>query len=130
MNKTHKDRAKELIMDRHNSARKAFMGWLGRSVLLCITAVPTLAIVFILFFILKESMPFFDNLGYVKEFFTSTNWAPSKEAPHFGALSIFYGTAMVTIGSCAIAVPLGITVAVCLSEIVSPRIAQTFKPII
>lgn len=130
MNKTHKDRAKELIMDRHNSARKAFMGWLGRSVLLCITAVPTLAIVFILFFILKESMPFFDNLGYVKEFFTSTNWAPSKEAPHFGALPIFYGTAMVTIGSCAIAVPLGITVAVCLSEIVSPRIAQTFKPII
>jgi len=126
-----KNTAKKLIMDRHNSAFKAVCQTLGRAVLLSVTALPTLAIIFILFFIAKESLPFFENLTFVKEFFCSTNWTPSNEAnPHFGALSIFYGTLMVTMGSCAIAVPLGVLTAICLNEIIPPKMAQTFKPIV
>ena len=64
-----------LIMDRHNSLFRALSQRLGRAILFAITAIPTVAIVFILFFIAKEALPFFENLGYLKEFFTSTNWS-------------------------------------------------------
>lgn len=120
-----------LIMDRRSCTAKMLMGRLGRGFLLCVTAVPTAAVVFILFFIFKESLPFFENLGNVREFFTSANWAPSREGdPHFGALAILYGTLMVTVGSCAVAVPLGITAAICLSEIVNARISRIFRPVV
>lgn len=120
-----------LIMDRRSCATKMLLGRLGRGFLLCVTAVPTAAVVFILFFIFKESLPFFENLGNVREFFTSANWAPSREGdPHFGALAILYGTLMVTVGSCAVAVPLGITAAICLSEIVNARISRIFRPVV
>lgn len=120
-----------LIMDRHSCAAKMLLGKLGRGLLLCITAVPTAAVVFILFFIFREALPFFENFANVREFFTSTNWAPSREGdPHFGSLSILYGTLMVTVGSCAVAVPLGIVAAIALSEIVSARLARIFRPVV
>ena len=122
---------KGLIMDRHSCAAKMLLGRLGRGFLLCVTAVPTAAVVFILFFIFKESLPFFENFGHVREFFTSTDWAPAREGdPHFGSLAILYGTLMVTAGACAVAVPLGITAAICMSEIVSARVSRIFRPIV
>lgn len=119
-----------LILDRRNSALKAFLDKFGRSLLFCITAIPTIAVVFIIFFITVEALPFFSDLGKTFEFFTSTDWSPSQADPHFGALAIFFGTAMVTIGSCAVAIPLGITTAICLNEIVSANVSKIFKPIV
>ncbi len=125
------DKRKRLIMDRSHSFKKAVLSKIGRCLLLCVTALPTCAVVFILFFITKEALPFFENLKYTLEFFTSTEWAPSRaESPHFGALSIFYGTAMVTVLSCAIAVPLGVIASVALAEILPPNISQACKPVI
>ena len=122
---------KNLIMDVRNCAAQAVIAHLGRAALLAVTAIPTAAVVFIIFFIAKEALPFFENLANVREFFTSANWAPSRDTdPHFGALSIFYGTLMVTVGSCAVAVPLGVLAAVCLTEIVGRKTAQFFKPIV
>lgn len=37
---------------------------------------------------------------------------------------------MVTIGSCAVAIPLGITTAICLNEIVGASVSKIFKPIV
>lgn len=119
-----------LILDRRNSALKAFLDKFGRSLLFCITAIPTIAVVFIIFFITVEALPFFSDLGKTFEFFTSTDWSPSQADPHFGALAIFFGTAMVTIGSCAVAIPLGITTAICLNEIVGASVSKIFKPIV
>ena len=122
---------KPLILGSAGSMGRAVAEKLGRGALFAITAIPTLAIVFMIIFITGQALPFFENLSFLKEFFTSTNWTPSDaDNPHFGALSIFYGTAMVTVVSCAIAVPLGITVAVCLSEIVSGSAARIFKPVV
>jgi len=122
---------KPLILGSAGSMGRAVAEKLGRGALFAITAIPTLAIVFMIIFITGQALPFFENLSFLKEFFTSTNWTPSNtDNPHFGALSIFYGTAMVTVVSCAIAVPLGITVAVCLSEIVSGSAARIFKPVV
>lgn len=122
---------KPLILGSAGSMGRAVAEKLGRGALFAITAIPTLAIVFMIIFITGQALPFFEKLSFLKEFFTSTNWTPSNaDNPHFGALSIFYGTAMVTVVSCAIAVPLGITVAVCLSEIVSGSAARIFKPVV
>lgn len=131
-NRKHKMSPKKnsLILDRRNSALKAFLDKFGRSLLFCITAIPTIAVVFIIFFITVEALPFFSDLGRTFEFFTSTDWSPSQADPHFGALAIFFGTAMVTIGSCAVAIPLGITTAICLNEIVSANVSKIFKPIV
>ena len=131
-NRKHKMSPKKnsLILDRRNSALKAFLDKFGRSLLFCITAIPTIAVVFIIFFITVEALPFFSDLGKTFEFFTSTDWSPSQADPHFGALAIFFGTAMVTIGSCAVAIPLGITTAICLNEIVSANVSKIFKPIV
>lgn len=80
---------------------------------------------------IQGGAPVFENFANVREFFTSTNWAPSREGdPHFGSLSILYGTLMVTVGSCAVAVPLGIVAAIALSEIVSARLARIFRPVV
>lgn len=124
------NKSSSLILGKSGNLKMALCDKLGRFVLFSITAIPTLAIVFMIFFIVGEALPFFKSLTDVKEFFTSTNWGPSAANPHFGALSIFCGTAMVTVVSCAIAVPLGILVALCLSEIVSGRAAGFFKIIV
>ncbi len=124
-------RKNPLILGDAGTLRRTVGAKLGGAVLFAITAVPTLAIVFMIIFITAEALPFFENFGNVAEFFTSTNWSPSDSSnPHFGALSIFYGTAMVTTVSCAIAVPLGVLVAVCLSEIVSEKMSKIFKPVV
>ena len=128
MNKLRKN---PLILGDAGTLRRAVGAKLGGAVLFSITAVPTLAIVFMIIFITAKALPFFENFGNVAEFFTSTNWSPSDSSnPHFGALSIFYGTAMVTVVSCAIAVPLGVLVAVCLSEIISEKMSKIFKPVV
>ena len=119
-----------LILARRNSALKNLQGKLGMALLFCITAIPSVAVLFIIFFITSEAIPFLSNLSLLKEFFTSSEWSPSSGEPHFGAVSIFFGTLMVTAGSCAIAIPAGIITAVCLNEIVNAKISKIFKPII
>lgn len=99
------------------------------SFLFLITSVSTLAVLFIIFFIAKDALPFFELKGF-GEFFTSLKWYPSQEPGNFGALSIFYGTGIVTFGAVLVAVPLGIAAAVCLSDILSFEIRQYVKPVI
>ena len=124
-------KSKSLIMGSGGSFAQSFCAGAGRLLLFCITALPTVAIVFMIFFIAGEAMPFFADLKNTVEFFTGFEWRPSDaHSPHFGALSIFYGTVMVTLGSCILAVPAGIVAAVALSEISSPRISNIFKPIV
>jgi phosphate transport system permease protein len=57
-------------------------------------------------------------------------WYPTGHPSSFGALPIIFGSALVTLGSVIVAVPLGISAAVCLSDILSFRLRQVAKPII
>ncbi|MCK5528909.1 MAG: phosphate ABC transporter permease subunit PstC, partial [Kiritimatiellae bacterium] len=81
------------------------------------------------YFIGKDAIPFFTS-GHIKEFFTGAEWFPSGEPAEFGALSLFIGSIMVTIGAAIIAVPLGISAAVCLSDVLPFNVRQIAKPII
>ena len=118
-----------LIMSHAASRRQHLGAFLGKSLLFCITSLSTLAVFFIFYFILKDAIPFFKLEGF-KEFFTSTRWYPSGEPAEFGALPIFMGTALVTLGAVLVAVPLGIAASVCLSDLLPFKVRQVVKPVI
>lgn len=118
-----------LIMSDAASRRQRLARLLGQGFLFLITSLSTFAVFFIFYFILKDAVPFFKLEGF-REFFTSTRWYPSGSPAEFGALPIFIGTGLVTLGAVMVAVPLGIAAAVCLSDLLPFRARQIVKPII
>ena len=118
-----------LLMSTRATRMKMLGRWLGQGVLFLITSLSTLAVLFIFFFIAKDALPFFKLEGFA-EFFTSTNWYPSSAEAEFGAAAIFAGTGLVTLGAIAVAMPLGIAAAVCLSDVLPFEVRQIVKPII
>ena len=88
-----------------------------------------LAVFFIFVFIIREAIPFFREQG-LAEFLTSTNWFPSNITPQFGALALFFGSAMVTLGATLFAAPLGLIIALFLSDVVPFSVRQVIKPVV
>jgi phosphate transport system permease protein len=103
--------------------------FLGQGFLFCVTSLSTLAVFFIFYFIAKDAFPFFKLEGF-REFFTSTQWYPSGHPAEFGARAIFFGSALVTLGAVLVSVPLGISAAVCLSDVLPFNTRQVVKPVI
>jgi phosphate transport system permease protein len=122
------DRNHLVMSEREDFVRKS-LERLGRGALFGFTAVAALAVLFIFFFITKDAIPFFQLRG-LKEFFTTTRWYPSHDPGQFGALPIVVGTAVVTVGAILLAVPLGVSAAVCLSDVLPFTLRQTVKPVI
>ncbi len=94
-----------------------------------VTSVSMLAVIFIVLFIARDALPFFELRG-IKEFFGSVRWYPSGDPPEFGTLAIIFGSMMVTFLSTLTAVPLAIFSAVSLSDILPFSVRQVVKPII
>jgi phosphate transport system permease protein len=101
----------------------------GHSLLVAIASSSIIALLFIFYFIMRDAIPFFRIEG-AKEFFTSTHWYPSRDPDEFGALAIFVGSALVTLGASLVAVPMGILAALCLSDILPFSVRQVAKPVI
>jgi phosphate transport system permease protein len=85
-----------------------------------------LAIVVVIF---KESFPVFKKVG-VLNFIFGKSWYPTYEPPEFGILPLIIGTAVVTLGSIIVSVPLGVGSAVYIHEIASSTQRAVLKPII
>jgi len=118
-----------LVMSDGASRRLRIASWIGQGVLFLVTSLSTLAVFFIFYFIFKDALPFFRLEGF-KEFFGGLRWYPSGHPAEFGALPIFVGTALVTLGAVVVAVPLGIAAAVCLSDLLPFKVRQVAKPVI
>ncbi len=118
-----------LIMSDAASRRLRIGGWIGQGLLFVVTSLSTFAVFFIFYFIFKDALPFFKLEG-LREFFSGTRWYPSGSPAEFGALPIFIGTGLVTLGAVVVAVPLGIAAAVCLSDLLPFHIRQIVKPVI
>jgi phosphate transport system permease protein len=101
----------------------------GHSLLVAIASSSIIALLFIFYFIMRDAIPFFRLEGF-KEFFTSTHWYPSRDPAEFGALAIFVGSALVTLGASIVAVPMGILAALCLSDMLPFSVRQVAKPVI
>ena len=77
----------------------------------------------------KEAMLFFRNPAVtLLEFFTATKWQPTIE--EFGILPLVTATLTTTIFAMLVAIPLGLCVAIYLSEYATPRARNTLKPIL
>ena len=64
------------------------------------------------------------------EFFTGTTWAPLFLDAHFGVLPLVVGTFVISFWSAVVAFPLGVGVAIYLSEYARPRATSVLKPIL
>jgi phosphate transport system permease protein len=86
----------------------------------------TLAIVAIL---LYESSTFFAHVSIV-EFLTDTMWTPLFADAHYGILPLVAGTVTTTMVALLVAVPLGTTIAIYLSEFAPHQVRESVKPIL
>ncbi len=91
-----------------------------------VAVLTTLAIVAIL---LYESSAFFEHVT-IREFLTDTLWTPLFADAHYGIMPLVAGTLTTTMVALVVAVPLGTTIAIYLSEFAPGRVRETVKPIL
>ncbi|MEF8774450.1 MAG: phosphate ABC transporter permease subunit PstC [Halobacteriales archaeon] len=89
-----------------------------------LTLVVTLGIILSL---LGQTLVFFSEVSVV-EFLTGTEWSPRIGEPSYGVLPLLSGTLIVTVVSALIALPVGLAIAVYLSEYASTRVRSVLKP--
>jgi len=91
-----------------------------------ISILTTAGIVIVLF---TESAGFFRKVP-IGEFLTGTRWSPLFADQHFGILPLLNGTFLIAVGAMAIALPVGLTSAIYLSEYAKPKVRGAVKPIL
>ncbi len=103
-------------------------GAIESSLLLCALSsiFVTLGIVFVLFY---EAIGFFQDVS-LWEFITGRQWTPLFAQPKFGILPLVTGTLLVTSIAVSVALPIGLIVAVYLSEYAPFKIKEIAKPIL
>jgi len=86
-------------------------------------------VILIFVFLLRDALPLFKttSLGSV---LTGREWYPTDDHPRFGFLPLIIGSAMVTIGAVAFAVPIGVAAAIYVAELAPRRLREFLKPAI
>tara|TARA_Y100000994_G_scaffold249435_1_gene261100 strand:- start:2373 stop:3263 length:891 start_codon:yes stop_codon:yes gene_type:complete len=83
----------------------------------------------IIYILLSESLEFFKIIS-LTEFLFGTHWEPLLEPKSFGVLPLLFGTLSIVIGSAFICIPLGLVIAVYLSQYASIKTRRIIKPIL
>lgn len=99
------------------------------AVLFASAAISVFVTVGIVYVLLKESWVFFGQVSIV-DFLTDTQWTPLFDDAHFGIMVLLSGTAVSSLVALLVAVPLGTTIAIYLSEFASPRVREIAKPVL
>lgn len=115
------------------SLRRNFRHQIGdkvvHAVLFVAAAVGVLTTVGILFALATETISFFQQVGFA-QFFGDTRWTPLFSSQRFGIWALISATVLTSAIALALAVPLGLTSAVYLSEFAAPRTRDTLKPML
>ncbi|MEM1251441.1 MAG: phosphate ABC transporter permease subunit PstC [Cyanobacteria bacterium P01_H01_bin.21] len=69
-------------------------------------------------------------VGGIIHFFTAGRWTPLFASKQFGIFVLISATLMITFISIAVALPLGLLAAICLSEYASPKLRKVLKPVL
>ncbi len=113
--------------------RRNFRRGIGDTVihglLLVAAAVGVLTTVGILVSLATETIAFFQQVSFA-QFFLDTRWTPLFSSQRFGIWALISATVLTSAIALAIAVPLGLTSAVYLSEFAAPRTRDTLKPML
>src|SRR5690606_20806647 len=96
--------------------------WLSAVITILITAD-------IIRFLFSESVRFFSEVSIV-DFLTDDEWTPLFAEKHFGIMPLVAGTLLTTAIAIAVALPIGLTIAVYLNEYAPARFKQTVKPLL
>ncbi|HRO04662.1 MAG TPA: hypothetical protein PLS69_13765, partial [Terricaulis sp.] len=103
-------------MNRDFTVRRMRWGERAMEGVLFLAAALAIAIVLgILYVVISESAKFFAEVS-IGEFVTETRWTPLFSDPQYGIAPLLTGTFMSTLVALAVAVPLGLLVAIYLSE--------------
>lgn len=89
-----------------------------------ITILTTVGIIAVLF---SESFSFFQEVSLF-DFFTDTEWTPLFTQKHYGIMPLLVGTLLTTAIAIATALPIGLTIAIYLSEYADKKFRKTVKP--
>jgi phosphate transport system permease protein len=79
--------------------------------------------------LLYESAGFFENVSLV-EFLTGTQWTVLFADPHYGIMPLVTGTLVISLVALSVALPVGTTIAIYLSEYADNRVKEVLKPIL
>lgn len=107
--------------------RQKIHEWFIENLLLlagCLSVLITFAILWVLIY---ESAQFFSTVSIV-EFLTGTEWTPLFANPHYGILPLLSGTFVSTVVALFVAIPLGLTAAIYLSEFAPLSFREVVKP--
>jgi len=91
-----------------------------------ITILITVGIISILIF---QTFGFFCR-SFIVDFFTDTEWTPLFSEKRFGIIALLSGTILTTLIAMLVAVPLGLTIALYLSEYAPKKFREIVKPIL
>jgi len=88
-----------------------------------------LILALIVMFLFREGLPIFKGVS-VADFLFGQEWYPTYDPPSYGIWPLIFGSVVVTVFSCLIAVPLGVLSAVYISELAPASIKDIAKSII
>lgn len=91
-----------------------------------LTILTTAGIILIL---LVEAISFFQEVSIV-DFLTDTQWTPLFTQKSYGILPLLSGTALTTLIAIAVALPVGLTIAIYLNEYAPKRVKKILKPML
>ncbi len=100
-----------------------------KSIFASFAFVSVLTLALIVVFLFREGIPIFKEIS-VTDFLFGKEWYPTYDPPSYGIWPLIIGSAVVTIFSCLIAVPMGVLSAVYISEIAPASIKDVTKSII
>jgi phosphate transport system permease protein len=79
--------------------------------------------------LLYESTGFFKNVSLI-EFLTDTQWTVLFVDPHYGIMPLVTGTLVTSLVALSVALPVGTTIAIYLSEYADNRVKEVLKPLL
>ncbi len=88
-----------------------------------------LTTILIIYILASESYNFFQIVS-VADFLFGTRWEPLLEPKSFGVLPLLFGTLMIVVGSAFICIPIGLIIAVYLSQYATKKARSIIKPIL
>ncbi len=94
------------------------------------SALITIAVTFGIVAVLGyEAVIFFSEVSIV-EFFTDTQWTPLFTDKHYGILPLLSGTLLTSFIAIAVALPIGLSISIYLSEYAPTSFRKTIKPLL
>jgi phosphate transport system permease protein len=109
--------------------RAAAIDRIARAALFACALVSVFVTTAIVWVLVADSIPFFRAVP-LADFLFDTQWTPAFADARFGMLPLLTATLWASAIAMAVAVPLGLTLAVYLSEFAKPALRETMKPVL